>query len=285
MDSSEQVRKIWMPITKNVDGSYSAILSDESIDRDDELMSKELLIDWAKNKSLPMLANHKNEMQSWLGGWRQLKVLEKKGKNALYAKPFFFSKDANPLAGQIQKQLDEALSFGLNAGVSIGAIPKESREVEIKGKMFNQWIKAELVEASIVPVQSNRNASYGHIAKQFSIESNYNKNVEGIKMSDEPIKDPVPEPKPVPEPAPEPVPEPEPKPEPKPEPVSDEAKDKISELTKQVQDLKKQVEKSVVVKPKLKLEPDSVPTKTSFKDVEPTVTNMLCAIKGFKIEE
>ena len=44
-----------MPISKDIDGNYVGILSDTSIDRDEEMMGKELLQEWAKNKSLPAL--------------------------------------------------------------------------------------------------------------------------------------------------------------------------------------------------------------------------------------
>lgn len=166
----EEQFKAWMPVIKSKDGSFVGILSDDSIDRDEEFMTKELLESWAKNTSLKALANHENKMEKWVGGWSELKVIEKNGKTALVAKPWFFSKDANPLAAQIQKQVEEALEHGENAGISIGAIPKESCDKMVSGKKKKGYVKAELLEATWVPIQSNRNASYGHIAKQFELE-------------------------------------------------------------------------------------------------------------------
>lgn len=169
MDTFEK-RTLWMPITKLTDGSFSAILSDTSIDRDDELMSKGLINKWAKNATLPMLANHENKMEKWIGGWKEFKAIMKGEHSALQAKPMFFSKEANPLSAQVQKQVEEALEMGLNPGISIGAIPKGFEEVKIEGKTYKQWTDAELLEGTLVPIQSNRNATYGHIAKQFELD-------------------------------------------------------------------------------------------------------------------
>jgi hypothetical protein len=186
--------KAWMPVTKGVDGNFVGILSDTSMDRDNEFMSKELIQGWAaKNKTLKALANHENKMQSWVGGWNNLQSLEKGKNSALLANPWFFSKEANPLADQIKKQVEEAIEKGLNPGISIGAIPTASENREIDGKMYKVFTEAELVEATWVPIQSNRNASSGHVAKGFDIDLTEKDIItEEIKMSDE-IKVDVPE--------------------------------------------------------------------------------------------
>lgn len=188
--------KLWMPITKSADGTLHAILSDDSLDRDDEFMDKELLEDWAKSKViLPALVNHENKMASWVGGWKDKKVVSKKingrNRNALMAKPLFFSKEANPVADQIKKQVEEALEMGMNPGISIGAIPdyESCYEKEINGKKCRGYKKAELVEATWVPIQSNRNASYGHLAKMFDLEkSPEDINLEENTMNEEILK-------------------------------------------------------------------------------------------------
>ena len=166
---NEELLKIWMPVTKNADGSLSGILSDTSLDRDGEFMTKELLEDWAKNTSLKALANHENKMEKWVGGWSDIKIINKGDHHALIAKPWFFSKEANPLAHQIKMQVEEALAKGENAGISIGAIPLESIKKEIEGKERKGYSKAELLEATWVPIQSNRNATFGAVAKSFDI--------------------------------------------------------------------------------------------------------------------
>lgn len=167
----DNILKLWMPITKEVDGSFVGILSDTSLDRDEEFMSKELLEDWATSKAvLPALANHENKMEKLIGGWTDLKVISKGEHSALIAKPFFFSKEANPLAQQIKTLVEEATEKGLNVGISIGAIPKDKIEKNIEGKNYTVYTKAELLEATWVPIQSNRNASFGHVAKAFDYE-------------------------------------------------------------------------------------------------------------------
>jgi len=165
----EPLLKIWMPLTKSSEGKYYGIISDNSIDRDGEVISDSLIKEWAKNSTLPALANHINKMENWIGGWTDFKVIEKNGHTALMASPVFFSKEANPLAAQIQKQIEEAISMGLGAGISIGAIPTENIEKEVGGKKRKVYTKAELVEATFVPIQSNRNATFGHLAKEFDI--------------------------------------------------------------------------------------------------------------------
>jgi len=167
----EKAIKLWCPVTKDHNGEFIGILSDNSMDRDEEFMSKELLQDWAANNVvLPALANHTNKMENFIGGWTDLRVVEKNGHSALVAKPFFFSKEANPKAAQIKALVNEAVEKGLNPGISIGAIPKESIKKDINGKEHIVFTKAELVEATWVPIQSNRNASFGHIARSFNLD-------------------------------------------------------------------------------------------------------------------
>ncbi|MFZ5988099.1 MAG: hypothetical protein ACOYWZ_13375 [Bacillota bacterium] len=170
--------KAFMPVTKTAEGKYVGILSDSSMDRDKEFMSKDLLVKWSKNSSIKALANHVNKMENWVGGWRNLKVIDKAEHSALVAEPWFFSKEANPLAAQIEKQVEEALANGENPGISIGAIPGKSSKKEINGEFFKVYEDAELVEATWVPIQSNRNATFGHIAKSFDIELTKPKAVE-----------------------------------------------------------------------------------------------------------
>lgn len=249
---AEIVKKsFFMPVMKAGDGRFVGILSDTSQDRDSEFMSKELLDSWAlNNKSLKALANHTNKMESWVGGWSNLRVVNKNGHSALVAEPWFFSKEANPLADQVRRQVEEALDKGENAGISIGAINPETKQVEKDGALFNVYTKAELVEATWVPIQSNRNASFGHIAKQFDFEVDNMRKEEVVeeKPQEEVVEEnPVEEKK---EESPEKVedaPEEEAPEEEKEEGFDaqaelESAKSKIAELEKQVKDLK---EKSV----------------------------------------
>ena len=163
------MRHLIIPVSKDGD-TYRAILSDDSIDRDNEFMSSALIGKWAGMGALPMLANHENAMESFIGAWKNPKVVTEGAHTALAMEPNFFSSAANPKAQQIKTQIDEAEKMGLGVGVSVGFIP-------LKGMMVGDRYRhddAELVEASIVPVQSNRNA-YVTLAKRFNLEFDSNK--------------------------------------------------------------------------------------------------------------
>jgi hypothetical protein len=167
---TKDLLKLWMPIEKGANGRLTGILSDNSLDRDFEFMTKGLLEDWARgSKPLPMLANHENKMEKFIGGWTNKRLVSKGKRHALVAEPFFFSKEANPLAAQIEKQVQEALEKGMGIGISIGALPLEMVEKEVNGVMRRGFSKAEIVEATVVPIQSNRNASFSAIAKSFDL--------------------------------------------------------------------------------------------------------------------
>ncbi len=157
-----------MPITKTAKG-YRGIISDTSIDRDDEFMGKELIDKWGKKDFyLPILLDHENKVLSNVGKWVDKEVIQNKGHNALKVSPYFF--ESNPNSKIVKGMLDE----GAELGLSIGAIPKGFEEVDIDGERFRKWTDAELVEASFVPVASNRN-SYAAVAKSFNLEENYHK--------------------------------------------------------------------------------------------------------------
>jgi hypothetical protein len=172
--------KIWMPVTKDLHGDIVGIISDTSLDRDNELMSKDLLKSWAKKGFIPILADHTNKMPNWIGAWRDLTYVEKGEHGALTGKPIFFSGEANPLSAQIKKQIEESISIGLNAGLSIGAIPKAHTTIELNKRSYKQWTDAELVEASFVPIASNRSA-FATIARSFDLEFDKNPEVELTK--------------------------------------------------------------------------------------------------------
>lgn len=158
-------RYVTIPIERQKDGSYSGILSDDSIDRDNEFMSPDLIKKWGSGGAIPFLADHENAMDSMLGAWTDRKVIEKDNHTALIMKPNFFSDEANPRAKQVQAQIREAEKMGLGVGVSIGFIPQKGMVVGDK----YMHTDAELVEASVVPVQSNRGA-YASVAKRFGVK-------------------------------------------------------------------------------------------------------------------
>lgn len=165
--SKVEKRVLFAPLLKDAFGNVHAFLSDDSIDREDEFMSPELIRSWAQKGSLPALSDHSNTMDNWVGGWTQTEAIEKDGHIALKATPQFFSEKANPKADRVKRQIEEGNKMGLMPGVSIGAIPKSFEDVTRDGKKYRMWKEAELVEASFVPVQANRNA-YAYVAKRYN---------------------------------------------------------------------------------------------------------------------
>lgn len=270
---------LWCPVTKDINsGELVGILSDTSMDRDNEFMDKQLLQQWAKSGVLPALANHTNKMENFIGGWTDMQVVEKDGHTALVAKPFFFK--SNPMAQQIKGMIDEAVAMGLNPGISIGAIPLAQEERKVEGKSFTVHTKAELVEATWVPIQSNRNA-FATIARSFDVNINIEEETKmkkDLEKVEEEVQNVPEEQAPEEEKAEEQVEEPaveEPAAEEKPaeEPVAEPEKDMVIELNKlkkELEDLKKKaVLKASVEQP-------------IVKDVEPTIVNVLKAQYGGK---
>jgi len=152
-------------------GKYSAIISDTSLDRDNEFMSKELLQLWADDPdSIPMLMDHENRLENLLGKWTNKKVIQNGEDYALHMEPVFY--ESNPKSKMVKGLIDE----GAKIGTSIGAIPLDSVKSKKYGKEAKKWTKAELLEASITPIPANRN-SYLNLAKSF--------NLEGKNMTDE----------------------------------------------------------------------------------------------------
>jgi len=168
-EASKKMAKLWMPIKKDYSGNYIGILSDTSIDRDNEIMSKELLEKWAeKDFYMPALINHENKVESNVGKWVDKRVISNGKHYALIAKPVFFK--SNPKAQMIEGMLNE----GANIGLSIGAIPKKSTEKVIENMTYKEWKDAELVEGSFVPVGSNRN-TFAMVAKSFNLDEHITK--------------------------------------------------------------------------------------------------------------
>lgn len=154
-----------MPILKSSDSStgYLAILSDTSLDRDDELMSKSLLMKFVDNEYLPGFLDHDTKALNQVCTWVNRKVVEKNGNHALIAEPKFFK--SNDKARQIMGMMDEGAVFG----VSISGVPKDTDEVTIEGKTYKRYTDIDKLEASFCGIQSNRNSIAMRIAKSFNI--------------------------------------------------------------------------------------------------------------------
>ena len=164
----DKLVKIWIPIKKTGD-KFNAILTDTSLDSDNEMMAESVMDQLKTKMALPALADHDNSMGSWIGGFKNLEKVNKNGHWAIKGEPNFFSKEANPKAAQIKKQMEEAQEMGLSAGISIGARPIASKTVQRDGKDVKQWTELDVREATFTPVQSNTN-SYAYVAKSFGLE-------------------------------------------------------------------------------------------------------------------
>ena len=148
-----------IPLIKSSDSRvYHAILSDTSLDRDGELISPDLIKEWGSNPNqyLPMLVDHANKVENLVGKWVNPNVIMKEfsGREgyALQLTPKWY--ESNPKAQMIKGMIEED---GAQIGLSIGAIPLESKMVEVNGKKHKMWTKARLVEGSLTPVAANAN--------------------------------------------------------------------------------------------------------------------------------
>jgi len=174
-------RILYIPLIKE-SNKILAVISDDSIDRDDEFMSKSLINEFAKNEIIPALIIHENKMESWAGAFKNPKVKEKTidGVTRSMVEAEFIPSTTNPNTKWIADAIKEADEMGLKFGVSIGAIPLDYETIKRGNKDYKMWTKAEWCEASIIPFGSNRNAQIA-IAKAMR---NYQNFMEANKMED-----------------------------------------------------------------------------------------------------
>lgn len=143
-------RELFAPVMKSAEGDYIAVLSDNSIDRDDEFVAASCIEKLGKDVGyIAGLVDHENSVLKMVAEWVNRKVINLDGHTALVAEPRFFK--SNPNAMIIQGMLDE----GAKIGISIGAMVKDYDEVDGR----RRYKELELLEASFVAVPSNR---HGH---------------------------------------------------------------------------------------------------------------------------
>jgi hypothetical protein len=144
---SEFRTELFAPVMKESNGKYIAVLSDDSVDRDEEKVSKGCIEKLGLDTGyIAGLIDHENKVLGQVAEWTNRKVIEIDGHSALIAEPKFFK--SNPNAQIIKGMLDE----GAKLGISIGAIVKSYDEVDGM-KVFTEL---ELLEASFVAIPSNR---------------------------------------------------------------------------------------------------------------------------------
>jgi len=155
----EYTTELFMPIMKDAEGKYIAVLSDTSVDRDDERLSKSCVEKLGNDDGyLAALLNHDNDIMNLVAEWTNKGIRDIDGHTALIAEPKFYT--ANPKAKIIKGMLDQ----GAKPGVSIGAIVKDYDDVNNK-RVFKEL---ELVEASFVAIPSNKHGRALAVAKSFN---------------------------------------------------------------------------------------------------------------------
>lgn len=265
--STHEAITLWQPVVKSSDGKYLAVLSDDSIDRDDEIIDKEALIKILDNDGYTaILVNHENKIENQIGEWINKRIEDADGHTMLVAEPKFYL--SNPKAQMIKSMLDE----GAKMGVSIGAIPKNAINKKCSdGRERKSYTDIELLEASFVAIPSNRHGRVMAVAK---MAKNLHSQTEVTKMENEEINVPVQpseEIKPVVEEQPETV---EAKPD---EVVSEkteevvEEKENVEELKSKIAELNKQLEDEAVKSKKLVEENSEV--KKSLDEINKKVVN------------
>jgi len=166
--------ELFQSLMKQPDGNYIAVLSDDSIDRDGDIIGKAALNKVINEDDgvVSILVDHENKVNNLVGEWvnRRMEVID--GHNALVAEPKFYL--SNPQAQMIKGMLDD----GAQMGISIGAISRESKKVKINGKTHTEFTALELLEASFVAIPANKHAHAVAIAKSLSL----NKPKEVTKM-------------------------------------------------------------------------------------------------------
>ena len=154
---------LWAPVIKGNDGKYIAVLSDDSVDRDDEIVSKAALQQvMAHDGYTAILLNHKNDVLLQIGEWTNKRLEVINGHTAYVAEPKFYL--SNPNAQIIKGCLDEGAQYG----ISIGAIVKNSEYVDKGGKKYKSFTELELLEASFVAIPSNRHGMAMAVAKMYN---------------------------------------------------------------------------------------------------------------------
>jgi len=260
-----------MPIKKNADGKFSAILTDTSLDRDKELMSESVMDQLSKKLNIPALADHENKMDSWVGTFQNLQKVENGGHYAVMGEPTFFSEEANPKAQQIKKQIEEASSMGGSCGISIGAKPNSSEMVTKDGEQYKQWTDIEVMEATFTPIQSNRN-SYTSVAKSFGLDKSEEIKMKKTEGAEEPQETPEEEAK-VEEPKAEAEKPAEPAAEKKFKPKDEEEDDADKDKKKKKKDMKEDKSAEIDVQKIVNLEVEKAMAKMpKLKAIQETVT-------------
>lgn len=176
---------LFMPIFKsnsNASNKYYAVLTDDSIDREDEIMDEQAFKYIVNSQQiLPALMDHENKCMNLVAKWTNHQIKKINGNHSLISQPEWI--ESNPNTQIIRGMLDE----GAPMGISIGAIPKKSITKNINGKNYRAYTEIELVEASFTPVPANQNAKIIALAKSIQFEEEIEiKNKTEVKKMEQP---------------------------------------------------------------------------------------------------
>lgn len=153
-------RFLYAPIVKERNsGKYFCVLTDNGIDREDEIVGKTMMDKAASEEWLPAHMNHEYKVENLVAEWVNKRVEKVDGKSALVAEPKWFM--SNPHAQMIKNMLDD----GAKIGLSIVAIPSKYEDKEINGKTYKMWTDGEIVSTDFVTIPANKGASAMKIAK------------------------------------------------------------------------------------------------------------------------
>jgi hypothetical protein len=159
--------ELFQPLLKsNSNGQvrYEAVLSDDSTDRDDEIVGYKALSKIKDSDVIVGLMDHENKILNQVCEWVNKRLEKRDGHNAYVAEPKWFM--SNPNAVIIKGMLDD----GASVGISIGAIVKEYEDQTMSGVKKRVYTELEVLEASFVGVPANKHARIMAIAKMFKSE-------------------------------------------------------------------------------------------------------------------
>ena len=161
--TNDNKRTLFMPLIKSGSEKYLAVLSDNSIDRDNEIVSKSFLSKFADDSIyLPALIDHENKTLNNVAKWVNKRMAKVNGHDAFVAEPQWFL--SNPNAVTVKGMLDD----GAELGVSIGASVTKWSNKKIGEKEYRQFDEGEMLEASFTPIPANKNARALAVAKSFN---------------------------------------------------------------------------------------------------------------------
>ena len=83
--------ELWAPIIKSNNSGFLAVLSDDSVDRDGDVVGKEAMLKIRDDETfLAALMDHENKILNQVGEWVNRRVEVVDGHTTLLAEPRFF---------------------------------------------------------------------------------------------------------------------------------------------------------------------------------------------------